>query len=74
MLTLVGWSLRGLDGLASTRRETFQARVSERLTSGGIVLLHDTVPLGVTELESLLAEAAVRKLKCVTLSELLNAR
>ncbi len=77
-LTLAGWSLRGLDGLASTRRETFRTRVCERLTSGGIVLLHDTsehdtyVPLGVTELESLLTEATARKLKCVTLSDLLN--
>jgi peptidoglycan/xylan/chitin deacetylase (PgdA/CDA1 family) len=40
-LTVVGWSVRGLDGLAGARPERVAARIVPRLEDGAIVLLHD---------------------------------
>lgn len=40
-LTVVGWSVRGLDGLARARPERVARRVVPRLDDGAIVLLHD---------------------------------
>jgi peptidoglycan/xylan/chitin deacetylase (PgdA/CDA1 family) len=40
-LVVVGWSVRGLDGLAGAQPERVAARVVPRLEDGAIVLLHD---------------------------------
>jgi peptidoglycan/xylan/chitin deacetylase (PgdA/CDA1 family) len=40
-LTVVGWSVRGLDGRRSARPDRVAARVTRRLRDGAIVLLHD---------------------------------
>lgn len=40
-LTVVGWSVRGFDGLPSARPERVAARIVPRLADGAIVLLHD---------------------------------
>jgi peptidoglycan/xylan/chitin deacetylase (PgdA/CDA1 family) len=40
-LAVVGWSVRGLDGLARSRSERVAARVIPKLRDGAIVLLHD---------------------------------
>ena len=40
-LDLVGWSIRGLDGLALARADHVADRVIRRLDDGAIVLLHD---------------------------------
>jgi peptidoglycan-N-acetylglucosamine deacetylase len=40
-LTVVGWSVRGLDGVASARPERVAARIVPHLEDGAIVLLHD---------------------------------
>ena len=40
-LDLVGWSIRGLDGLAGARADRVADRVIRRLGDGAIVLLHD---------------------------------
>lgn len=40
-LTVVGWSARALDGIASARAEAVAARVVPRLRDGAIVLMHD---------------------------------
>ncbi len=39
--TVVGWSVRGLDGLAGARAERVAARIVPHLKDGAIVLLHD---------------------------------
>ena len=73
-LTLVGWSVRGRDGLASTPTETVLRRVALGLRPGAIVLLHDAaehgkrLPTGVAALPGILEEAARRGLHCVVLS------
>ena len=40
-LVVVGWSVRGLDGLAGARPERVAERIVPRLADGAIVLLHD---------------------------------
>lgn len=40
-LTVVGWSVRALDGVASANPERVAARVVPKLEDGAIVLLHD---------------------------------
>jgi len=73
-LTLVGWSVRSRDGLASATAEAVQRRVVEGLQPGAIVLLHDSaergerVPAGVAALSGILEEATRRGLRCVSIS------
>lgn len=77
-LTLVGWSVRALDGLRRTTAASVVERVTRGLSPGAIVLLHDASeneqfePAGVAALPGILAEAARRGLACVTLSEALS--
>jgi hypothetical protein len=40
-MIVVGWSVRGLDGLRGRRPEPVVARVTQSMTDGAIVLLHD---------------------------------
>lgn len=40
-LRFVGWSVRGIDGLASARAERVAARILPKLRDGAIVLMHD---------------------------------
>ena len=63
-LTLVGWSVRGRDGLAGATSAAVERRVASGLRPGAIVLLHDAaergdrVPAGVAALPAILAEAS----------------
>ena len=78
-LTLVGWSVRSRDGLASTTAEQATRRVLAGLRPGAIVLLHDAAehddrePVAVTALPAILEAIARRGLKCVPLSQLLRS-
>jgi len=75
-LTLVGWSVRSRDGLASTTAETVLRRVRAGLRPGAIVLLHDAAergqhtPASVEALPRILEEAARHALRCVAISTL----
>jgi peptidoglycan-N-acetylglucosamine deacetylase len=77
-LTLVGWSVRARDGLASTSADSALRRVAAGLVPGAIVLLHDASereqhqPAGVTALPAIIEEANKRGLRCVPLTELLG--
>lgn len=59
-LEVIGWSARGLDGLAGAKPERVAARVIPRLREGAIVLLHDAAerddhaPAGVEALPRIL--------------------
>jgi len=72
-LTLVGWSVRGRDGLAGATTEAVQRRVVAGLRPGAIILLHDAAeggqraPAGVAALPAILEEAARRGLRCVSI-------
>lgn len=78
-LEIIGWSARGLDGLARTTRDAMLRRVVPGLRDGAIVCLHDAaehddrVPLMTTALPALLEAASARGLPCVTVSELLQS-
>ncbi|MDX2055981.1 MAG: polysaccharide deacetylase family protein [Polyangiaceae bacterium] len=79
-LTLVGWSVRGYDGVGWTKAEAFVRRMCGGLRPGAIALLHDApergerVPLGVSRLSLVLAEAERRGLRAVTLGELMASQ
>ena len=74
-MTLVGWTVRGRDGLAGATAEAVQRRVVSGLRPGAIVLLHDAaerddrVPAGVTALPAIITEANRRGLRCVPMSQ-----
>lgn len=73
-LTMVGWSVRARDGLASTKPDDVLARISRGLEDGAIVLLHDAPetgtrkPAGVTALPAILEKIAAKNLRVVPLS------
>jgi peptidoglycan/xylan/chitin deacetylase (PgdA/CDA1 family) len=77
-VTLVGASARAFDGFAGADSERVAARLRNGATPGAILALHDAsehddyVPASIEALPSLLAVAAERRLRCVTLSSLTN--
>jgi peptidoglycan/xylan/chitin deacetylase (PgdA/CDA1 family) len=72
-LVVVGWSVRGLDGLAGAQPERVAARVVPRLEDGAIVLLHDAAerddycPASLAALPRILAAMRTRDLDGVRL-------
>ena len=72
-LVVVGWSVRGLDGLAGARPERVAERVVPRLRDGAIVLLHDAAerddfsPASVSALPRILSAMRNRDLEGVSL-------
>lgn len=78
-LTIVGWSVRGLDGLARARADRVAARVAPRLRDGAIVLLHDAAerddhtPAAVAALPRILASLRDKNLSGVRLDAWLDA-
>jgi peptidoglycan/xylan/chitin deacetylase (PgdA/CDA1 family) len=66
--TVVGWSVRGLDGLRGARAETVAARIVPHLKDGAIVLLHDAAenedftPASIAALPRILAAMARKNL------------
>lgn len=70
---LVGWSVRGRDGLQGATAESIVQRVGSKLGDGAVVLLHDAsehgdrTPASVAALPALLAQAEKLGLKCVGL-------
>jgi peptidoglycan/xylan/chitin deacetylase (PgdA/CDA1 family) len=72
-LTIVGWSVRGRDGLSSTRVDDVERRVCAGLRAGAIVLLHDAAehgdraPAGIAALPAILEHASRAGLRCAAL-------
>jgi peptidoglycan/xylan/chitin deacetylase (PgdA/CDA1 family) len=66
--TVVGWSVRGLDGLSGARADRVAARIVPHLKDGAIVLLHDAsenedfTPASVAALPKILAAMARKNL------------
>jgi peptidoglycan/xylan/chitin deacetylase (PgdA/CDA1 family) len=77
-LTIVCWTVRGLDGLPGVEPSRVARRVREGLEDGGIVALHDAhelvdgIPAGVATLEGILREIEAQGWRAVTLTELLD--
>jgi peptidoglycan/xylan/chitin deacetylase (PgdA/CDA1 family) len=73
-LTIVGWSVRGRDGLSSTSVADVERRICAGLRPGAIVLLHDAAergdrtPAGIAALPAILEEATRAGLRCVALT------
>lgn len=74
-LTVVGWSVRALDGVSRSSSEAVERRVVEGLAAGEIVLMHDAaerddhVPPGVAALPHILDAMKERKLTGVRVDE-----
>jgi len=72
-LTIVGWSVRGRDGLSSTTVGDVERRVCAGLRAGAIILLHDAAehgdhaPAGIAALPAILEHAARAGLRCAAL-------
>lgn len=77
-LELVGWSAKARDGWESTTVPSATKRLVKALEPGAILLLHDGTerathhPIAASVLAELLREMQNRKLKSVTLDELLD--
>jgi len=73
-LTVVGWSVRAQDGVASADPERVFLRVARGLEDGAIVLLHDAAerddfkPTSVEVLPRILAALHAKNLSCVKVS------
>ncbi len=78
-LSVVGWSVSGVDGLAGALPELVLARVVSGLGDGAIVALHDAAergerePAGVRALPKILAAIAGAELSVVPLEPWVNA-
>lgn len=76
-LTVVGWSVRALDGLASAEPERVVERVVPKLEDGAIVLLHDAAerddrtPASIEALPKILDAMDRKNLAGVTITSLL---
>jgi peptidoglycan/xylan/chitin deacetylase (PgdA/CDA1 family) len=72
-LAIVGWSVRGRDGLARTKPDDVVVRIKRGLEDGAIVLLHDApergtrAPAGIAALPRVLDAIADQNLEVVTL-------
>lgn len=78
-LTMVGWSVRARDGLASAKPADVVLRIARGLEDGAIVLLHDASertnrkPAGVTALPEILEKIAAKNLRVVPLATFLTS-
>ncbi len=78
-LVVVGWSVAGLDGLASARPAAVASRVRRGLSDGAIVLLHDAPergdrePAAIRALPEILEAVHARRLETVPLDRLVEA-
>jgi peptidoglycan/xylan/chitin deacetylase (PgdA/CDA1 family) len=76
--TLIGWSLRGYDGIRWRNPSAVVERISRALTDGAIVMLHDAAehddfePASVRALPRLVALLDERRLTSVGLDALLD--
>ena len=71
-LQLVGWSATARDGVDFTGPERSLARLAKGLTEGAVLVIHDARPGGPALLNALLELLHQRKLRSVTLDELLR--
>jgi peptidoglycan-N-acetylglucosamine deacetylase len=76
-LTVVGWSVRALDGVASADPDRVAARVIPKLEDGAIVLLHDAAenddrtPASIEALPKILEAMDRRNLSGITITSLM---
>jgi len=72
-LETIGWSVRSLDTTKDSKEKVF-TRITKNLKKGDVVLLHDTSKKSLKVLEQLLLFMEKKKLKSVTIDQLLNCK
>ncbi len=65
-LVCVGWSIRSFDTIIKSKRNIIK-RVEKRLSPGGIILLHDSLPGSVEVVEGVLETIKIRRLNTTVL-------
>lgn len=70
-LKVIGWSVRSLDTVIKNPKDILN-RITQKVKQGDIILLHDTSLKSVTALEQLLLFLNDKKLKSITVNDLLN--
>lgn len=70
-LTSIGWSIRSLDTMGGNKSRIFD-RVTSKLKSGSIILLHDNLEGADTLLDAILTEVHKKGFKTVTINEFLS--
>lgn len=71
--TVIGWNIRSLDGAVKDEKLLYN-RIVRRVSPGGIVLLHDSLPHSVRVLEQLLQFLQKNNYTVVSLEQLLNIK
>ncbi len=70
-LTSIGWSVRSYDTQAKSAKKILE-KILPKIKNGDLLLLHDTSNLSIEVLEQLLLFLREKKIKAVTVGELLN--
>lgn len=70
---VIGWSIRSFDG-GTKNKKRILGRITKNISSGGIVLLHDTAQHSVEVLECFLQFLLQNNYKVVSVEELLNLK
>lgn len=70
---VIGWNIRSFDGRLKNEDFIFN-RVKNRISAGGILLLHDTGAHSANVLERLLVTLREKKIEVVSLEQLLNLK
>ena len=70
---VIGWNIRSLDGGVKNERFIFN-RIKNRISPGGIILLHDTSQQSANVLERLLTTLREKKYEVVSLEHLLDIK
>jgi peptidoglycan/xylan/chitin deacetylase (PgdA/CDA1 family) len=69
--TAVGWNIRSLDTVAK-RADELMNRILSRLQPGGVILMHDSIPLTVEILPALIAHIREQGYTIKRIDQLLN--
>jgi peptidoglycan/xylan/chitin deacetylase (PgdA/CDA1 family) len=73
-LLTIGWSIRSLDTISNKSTDAVYRRISRKLHNGAVVLLHDRLENADILLNMILEETEHRKIKAVSIEELLDIR
>lgn len=73
-LHTIGWSIRSLDTISGKNTDAVCRRISREMHNGAVVLLHDRIKNADILLNKILEETERRKLKAVSIEELLDIR
>ncbi|MEG1036961.1 MAG: polysaccharide deacetylase family protein [Mucinivorans sp.] len=72
-LTSIGWSIRSLDTMGGAQDQIY-SRVTRKLKTGSVVLLHDNLDGAEALLDAILSQMQSKGLRSITINELFDAK